>query len=143
MELIAIITVWILLCLGVAGLANSRGRSGLGFFLLSFFFSPLLGLIVALVGKNLAEEAAKEHLWRWEEERKDMERKREHEKQLESLRAVTANQVRQPPVQVPEPSVSHSLADELTKLAALKEKGILTLDEFEQQKKLLLARTSA
>jgi hypothetical protein len=133
--------VWGLMCWGVAALAGSRGRSGFGFFLLSFIFSPLLGLIVVLIMKDLTAEAAAELQRRREEERREADRKREHEKQLESLRAVTANQTNHTSVQAHEPVATRSIADELTKLAALREKGILSPEEFEQQKKQLLART--
>lgn len=43
--------IWLVLCLIPALIAVSKGRSGFGFFLLSFFLSPLIGLIVALVIK--------------------------------------------------------------------------------------------
>jgi hypothetical protein len=142
-ELFTVIVVWGLMCWGVAALAGSRGRSAFGFFLLSFFFSPLLGLIVVLVVKNLAEESAKESERRREDERREIDRKREHEKQLESLRAVTASQASRVPAQTLEPAVTRSLADELTKLAALRDKGILSSEEFEQQKKQLLGRTAS
>ena len=139
--LLTFLAVWGIMCAGVAGLADARGRSGFGFFLLSFFLSPLLGLIAVLIMKNLTEEDTKESERKREEERREADRKREHEKQLESLRAVTANQSRQTFGQVLEPIATHSIADELTKLAALRDKGILSAEEFEQQKKQLLART--
>lgn len=41
--------VWLALCIVAAAIANGKGRSGAGFFLLSFFFSPLIGIICALV----------------------------------------------------------------------------------------------
>jgi hypothetical protein len=40
---------WIGLAVIVALAANSRGRSGLGWFLLALFFSPILALIAVLV----------------------------------------------------------------------------------------------
>jgi len=128
------------MCWGVAALASSRGRSGLGFFLLSFFFSPLLGLIVVLVMKDLADESAKESEKRREEERREFDRKREHEKQLESLRAVTASQANRAPSSTVESIASISVADELIKLASLRDKAILSSEEFEQQKRQLLGR---
>ena len=143
MELFTVIVIWGLMSWGVAALAGSRGRSGFGFFLLSFVFSPLLGLIVVLVMKNLTAEAAKESERRSEEERRELDRKREHEKQLESLRAVTALQTAHAAAQAPELVVTRSIADEITKLAALRDKGILSSEEFEQQKKQLLSRSAA
>jgi hypothetical protein len=53
---------WIVLCLLVAWLARSRGRSALGYFILSLFLSPLIGLIVVLVagsGPAAANELAR------------------------------------------------------------------------------------
>lgn len=142
MELFTVLVIWGLLSWGVAALADSRGRSGFGFFLLSFFLSPLLGLIVVLVMANLTAEAAKEADRRREEERREFDRKREHEKQLESLRVLAASQASHTPPQGVEPLVKPSVADELTKLAALRDKGVLSPDEFEQQKKQLLGRPS-
>lgn len=141
MELMTVFAIWVLLCVGVALLADSRGRSFWGFFLLSFVFSPLLGLIVILVMKNLTEEAGKEAARRQDEERRELEQKREHEKQLESLRALATFQAGHSVSKPAEPITAPTLADELTKLAALRDKGVLSSEEFEQQKKHLLKRT--
>ena len=40
--------IWPVLCFVVAFVAGERGRSGVGFFLLSFFLSPLIGLLVLI-----------------------------------------------------------------------------------------------
>ncbi|TXI62714.1 MAG: hypothetical protein E6Q48_05475 [Limnohabitans sp.] len=117
---------WTLCAFGVAYLAAGRGRSGLGFFLLSFFMSPILGLIVVLVMRNLAEE-----------QRKEAQIRREHEAHLESIRAIASKPetvVVTPPKQQP----SASVADEIKKLAELKEAGLLTEEEFAVQKSKLL-----
>lgn len=143
MELFIVLVIWGLMCWGVAALAASRGRSGFGFFLLSFVFSPLLGLIVVLIMKNLTEEASKDYQRRKDEESRELDRRREHEKQLESLRAVTAAQAVHVTARAPETAVARSLADELIKLAALRDKGILSSEEFEHQKKQLLGRPTA
>jgi uncharacterized membrane protein len=140
MELFTVLVIWGLMCWGVSALAVSRGRSGFGFFLLSFVFSPLLGLIVVLIMKNLTEEASRDYQRRKDEESRELERRREHEKQLESLRAVTTSQAVHASAQAPETAVTRSIADELTKLAALRDKGVLSSEEFEQQKKQLLGR---
>lgn len=130
--------VWLLLALGVGALASSRGRNAFGFFLLSAVMSPLLGLIVVLVMSDLNKEAEKE-----------LERRREHERQLEAVRAIAAtakgsvtdvgsakpadsNGKRQPPL----------VADELQKLVALRDSGVLTDAEFDRQKSVLLARSA-
>ena len=39
--------VYFLLCLLVAGYANGKGKSGVGYFLISLILSPLLGFIIA------------------------------------------------------------------------------------------------
>ena len=142
MELLTVFVIWGLMCWGVAALAGTRGRSSFGFFLLSFVFSPLLGLIVVLVMKNLTEEAGKESERRREDERRELDRKREHETQLESLRAVAASQSSRAPAQALETAVTGSIADELTKLAALRDKGILSPSEFAMQKARLLGPSS-
>ena len=138
MEIFVFLFFWGLLSWGIAALASSRGRSGFGYFLLSFFFSPLLGLIVVLVTKDLALEAAREEERRREDEHRELDRKMDHEKQLESLRVLSkssSNDVH---------GISGiSVADELQKLAKLRENGILTPDEFDSQKRALLNRTSA
>ena len=43
---------WLLFSGVVAFIASNRGRSGIGFFLLSAILSPLIGLIVVLATKN-------------------------------------------------------------------------------------------
>lgn len=44
--------VWFALCFIPALIANNKGRSGIGFFLLSFFLSPLIGGIAAVAAKS-------------------------------------------------------------------------------------------
>lgn len=51
--------IWLVLCALVGSLANSRGRSGFGFFLLSAVLSPLLGVIVCLCMRNEKKHAEK------------------------------------------------------------------------------------
>ena len=40
--------LWFILAILVGAYANSRGRSGIGFFLLSTILSPVLGIIIAV-----------------------------------------------------------------------------------------------
>jgi len=47
-----IFIIWLFLCVLVGIFANSKGRSGFGFFLLSVLLSPLLGFIIALIVKE-------------------------------------------------------------------------------------------
>src|SRR5437867_839422 len=104
--------VYFLLAIGVGALASSRGRSGLGYFLLSMLLSPLLGLIVVLVTSDLAEQAKKERL-----------RREDHERQVESIKALAARAPVTQPTNASGPS--KSVADELAKLAELRDKGVL------------------
>lgn len=41
--------VWVGLCIGVGMLADSRGRSGVGWGFFSFLLSPIIGLIIVLI----------------------------------------------------------------------------------------------
>ena len=122
-----VILLWLLCAAGVAAIANSRGRSGFGYFLLSFFLTPVIGLILVLVTNNLTEEAKKEQL-----------RREEHERQLESIKAIAARPVDTAHLPDEAPLPSKSVAEELTQLAALRDKGILTEAEFQSQKASLL-----
>ncbi|WP_046111796.1 SHOCT domain-containing protein [Aquincola tertiaricarbonis] len=124
--------VWLLLSAGVGFIAEGRGRSGPGFFLLAVVTSPLIGIIVVLVTKDLKLERA-------EEER----RKLDHEREIESIRAIAAAAAAPAAPPAPErrdgvPPTNVGVADELTKLAALRETGVLTQDEFDTQKRRLL-----
>ena len=120
------------------GFPSSRGRSWFGFFLLSFLLSPLLGLIVVLVMKNITEEVDRELQARREEASRELDRKREHEKQIESLRALTSASVKSNSTNQSNVSPAVSIADELAKLAELRDKGVLTSEEFEKQKRAIL-----
>lgn len=51
---------YVLLCVLVGRLASKRGRSSLGWFLIAFFFSPLIAaLLVALLGETDAQRHAR------------------------------------------------------------------------------------
>ena len=120
--------IWLLLAGFIGGIANHRGRSFWAFFFLSVLLSPVLGLVVVLVMSDLKAEAEKER-----------GRERQHERELESLRTI-ASQSRVPsPTPVPPDRLTSSVADELTKLAQLRDQGVLTQQEFDVQKARLLA----
>lgn len=133
-----IIFIWLLLAVGVGLLANSRGRSGIGFFLLSAILSPLLGLIVVLVMSNKIEDERKERLRREEEEKKEQLRREEHERQVESIKAIASRSDAVASSNAAGPA-ARSVADELAKLAELRDKGVLTDSEFLAQKAALLS----
>lgn len=48
------VVLWFVFAIAVGVLASNRGRSGFGWFVISLFFSPLIGLIFVLVTKNLS-----------------------------------------------------------------------------------------
>ena len=138
MEVFLFLVFWGLLAWGVAALANSRGRSGIGFFLLSFILSPLLGIIVVLIMTDLVAAEAAASLRRRDEESREKFRSEEHERQLESIKAIAAAQkpqISSVPALTP---VIGSIADEIRKLGQLRTDGMLTDAEFQSQKTLLL-----
>jgi hypothetical protein len=110
--------VWIFFSFLIALLAHARGRSGIGFFFLSAVLSPLIGLIAVLVVKNLKEE-----------EQLELMRKEDHERQLASIRTISSSR------QETSASVRSSVADELEKLARLRERGILTESSFKNRRR--------
>ena len=126
-----VLILWFLLSFGVGALASSRGRSGIGFGLLSFITSPLIGVIVVLVIKDLEAEKDRQYI-----------AKREHEKQLESIKVIAQSNAGNSAFSKNSTTTQpFSVADELTKLGALKEKGLLTEEEFSAQKQQLLAKS--
>lgn len=127
--------MWLVFAIGVGLLANSRGRNGFGFFLLSVLLSPLVGLIVVLVIRD--ENVAREN---------EQRQQREAEMRLAEVKALAAAASRgaaDSPAQAPAPQAAAaaapiSVADELTKLSALRDKGLLTDEEFNHQRRVLL-----
>ena len=54
--------IWIALCI-VAGVgASNKGRSGVGYFFLSFFLSPLVGLIAMAVAEPIEKKEDEEQI---------------------------------------------------------------------------------
>ena len=143
MELFILFIIWAGLSWGVAALATSRGRSGVAFFFISFLTSPLLGLIIVLVMKNLTAEAEKDSARRAEDEAREKRRREEHELQLESLRSLGATVSASTAGSAASVPAGFSLSNELEKLADLKARGILTETEFGEQKTALLKRTAS
>ena len=115
---------YIVLCFVVAAIATNRGRSGFGFFVLSALLSPIIGGLVLIASPNLKAQAQHEQ-----------ERKEDQQRHAESLKVLA--KVAEPAAS---PAVAPSAADELAKLAALRDKGVLTEDEFAGQKRRLLSR---
>lgn len=73
----SVLIIWCVLALLVGIAADSRGRNGLGWALLSLVFSPLLAILFLLVMRNIAEE----------EER----RRQEERRHIETIAAIRGN----------------------------------------------------
>jgi hypothetical protein len=112
---------WLLLAAAVGWVASNRGRSGIGYFFLSLVLSPLIGLIAVLVQKDLQSDAQ-------QTASAEEEQRREHQRRIEEIRAL------QPVATGP------SKADEIEKLAKLRDGGLLTDEEFQTQKRIVLSR---
>lgn len=111
---------WLILAILVGAFGSSRGRSGFGWFLIAVLLSPLIGWLILLVIPDLRREEARREA--------DQQRQREHQEQLSAIK--TARAVAATP--------AASVADDLTKLANLLERGLLTEAEFQAQKAALL-----
>lgn len=116
----------------VGVMADNRGRSGPGWCLLSLLLSPLVCFVILLVIPDLKRQKNEELSRHQEEEQRRQQTLRDHEKQLEALRAIAANKV------PTEAAPSRSVADEIAKLGELRDKGLLTPEEFQAQKAALL-----
>ncbi|MGR2664270.1 SHOCT domain-containing protein [Chromobacterium haemolyticum] len=108
--------VWIVFAVIVGCWADARGRNSVLFFFVSVLLSPLLAGLVLLITPNLKQEAKRQ-----EQERAD------REIQLEQIKAIA------------KPAEPTSMASELEKLAGLRDRGVLTDAEFQQQKEKLLS----
>lgn len=113
-----IILAWILFSVVVSVIAATRNRSAIGFFVLSIITSPVLAIIILLIIPN-----------KYKEKIEAENTKREHELQLEQIKAIAARNG--------EPS---GIANELEKLADLRDRGVLSDEEFQRQKSILLTR---
>lgn len=118
---------WLIFAGVVAYIANSRGRLPFDYFLLSALLSPLIGAIVLLAKPNLAEEA-----------RKSRQRRAEQDRQIEALKSTQSQDEDDANVRLNKSNSANFVADELAKLADLRDKGILTNEEFQTRKSLLL-----
>ena len=57
-----IIMIWLFLSVASGVIANNKGRSGFGFFMLSVILSPLIGIIAALIARENRTNVEKEIL---------------------------------------------------------------------------------
>jgi phosphate/sulfate permease len=47
------VVLWVLLSIGAGAVANAKGRSGFGYFMLALVLSPLVGFLIALAMPSL------------------------------------------------------------------------------------------
>jgi len=73
-----ILILWAVLCMVPAIMAEKRGRNKLGWFLVSFFFNPILG-IFCLFCLGETEEKREERILSEEELRESVRRKNTHQ----------------------------------------------------------------
>lgn len=125
MELIVFLIFWGLLAWGIGAWASSRGRSATVFGLLSFFFSPVLAGLVLLL---MSDQKKAEDI----EAKRRQERREEHERQLEEIRALRESPIAKPAAN------SVSIAEELERIAKLRQDGLITEEEFAELKKKLM-----
>lgn len=131
MGLFEALAVWLALGALVGAWAQNRGHSFFGFMALSVLLSPLVGCIAVLVLPDKAREERDRAEMLAQQIERDNERRLDHERQLEQLRAMTAA------AQYGGPAPA-SVADELAKLATLKDGGVITQEEFDAQKRKVL-----
>ena len=124
------LVIWLLFAALIGWWADARGRSGLGFALISAIGSPILAGIILLVTKDLKKAAEEEAVKRAEDAKREKERREEHERQVESIKVLAKGGQ----------ASGLSVADELVKLVGLRDAGVLTPEEFAAQKAALLAR---
>ena len=133
---VVFVVLWLFFSIAVGAFASQRGRSGIGWVLLSIITSPLLALIIVLLMADLAAQAA--------------DRERESRRHEEQMAALTSGNARVA-VSNAEPSnasvVANAqpvlVADELGKLATLRDRGLLTEEEFLLQKGRLLGASTS
>lgn len=143
---------WFACAIGVGVLADSRGRTGFGWFLVAVVLSPLLAFILVLVCRDVKKEADA-----------NLREDRRHEEQMAALtRGAQTLTPPAPPIDIRSwgatqgsvaaagltaaherpPGGPELVGTELEKLSALVDKGRLTIDEFNNQKARLLGKSA-
>lgn len=131
MDLFEVIVGWLILGALVGAWAQSRGRSFFGFMAVSVLLSPLVGFVVVAALSNKVEDDKRRAQQVQDQIERENERRMEHERQLEQLRAMTTAAQRGA-------APAASVAEEIARLADLKDKGVLTAEEFDVQKRKAL-----
>jgi len=119
MEYIIIIPIWLILCSLVASAAKKKGRDGTGYFILALLLSPLIGIIILLISGD--------------SENKIIEKVKKEEK----IRADVRNEDSEKDGIILSTSSKY---EDLEKLGGLLEKGIISKEEFEVEKKNILSK---
>ena len=116
MEII-IIFFWVVFCILVASYANSKGRSGLAYFLLAVILSPLIAFIILAAAGDSNEKVKREfvELQKISEENK-VEKKSDENQGIKFIEKY----------------------ESLEKLGGLLEKGLITKEEFDKEKQKLM-----
>jgi phosphate/sulfate permease len=107
---------WIIFSFVVGFVGSGRKIGFWGAFFLSLLLSPLIGLIIALVSKNEADEAYKEKVLTVQQN------------QQETLKKLSET----------EKTKTVSIVDELEKLKKLREDNLITEDEFQNLKSKII-----
>ena len=119
-----LVLVWLAFCAAVGSAADNKGRSSVGYFLLSFFVSPLLAIIIlALSGDT--------------EDKRRQKLREEHE----MFNPAPAPISKEPNTNSPEIGTIEKL-EVLEKLGNLLEKGVLTKEEFAKEKKAIMQQST-
>ena len=118
MNKMGIIFLWIIFSFVVGWIGSKRNIGFWGAFLLSLLLSPLVGLIIALISKNIEDEAYKEKI---------LQAQRRQKEALDILAESKRSE-----------SSTKSVADELEKLKKLKDEGVITEEEFEKLRNKLI-----
>lgn len=111
-----IVFFWILFSLLVGMLGNSRTIGFWGAFLISLILSPFIGFIIAIISKDKEEEKRKEEM-------------RINQQQQTQVLQQTLNKGNQ-----------QNVADELERIARLKEQGHITDEEYMKLKNKIIAK---
>ena len=153
MELILIyVFTYLFFCLWATNVANKKGRSGFGFFLLSLVFSPLIGIIAAYIVKPYDLPPIKKADYsRWEKESaKTTENSYQNQRESninkvakeESKNSDTTENTFENSPYYNEFKNSSNLADssaeKLKALNKLKEDGLITEEEYKKKRESLL-----
>jgi hypothetical protein len=122
---VELLVVWVIFAVIVGAAASGRGRSVAGWIVLAILISPLLALILLVVMPNLRDQRARDAA---------------HGQQLQQLAAIAAGQTAAPqPISAPAESRENPMVT-LTTLADMRDRGLITIDEFVAKKVELLAR---